>query len=371
MNSDSIIVGGGIIGLLTALELRNRGQTVLIIERGEIGREASWAGGGILAPLYPWQAPEPMYSLAQWSHPRYEMLVTYLSTETGIDPEWTRSGLLVLEDREIEMALAWGKRVGMRVEHVPSSQLHAIEPSAETSHGAIWLPEIAQVRNPRLLQALKGLLIKKGVNILEHSEARALYTKGGQAFGVLTTTERHLAENTIVAGGAWSSHILGELGLGLEVVPIRGQMVVYQARVGHLQRILLKHNRYAVPRRDGHVLVGSTLESVGYDKKSTETARHQLHQDALAIAPSLAQYPIRHQWAGLRPATFDGLPFIGPHPTVQGLFLNTGHYRVGIACAPASARLLADLMLGQPSIVSPAPFALTRPRTETTGFNVG
>jgi glycine oxidase len=361
MNSDSIIVGGGIIGLLTAFELCVRGQSVQIIERGQIGREASWAGGGILAPLYPWRAPESLYSLAQWSHARYATLAAYLSTETGIDPEWTCSGLLVLEDSEHEAALSWGLRVGRYVEHIPASQLHHLEAVAEASHGALWLPEIAQIRNPRLLRAIKNLLIKKGVNILEYTEVRALYTQGDYVLGVVTATERHLAENTIIAGGAWSSHILGELGLGLEVVPIRGQMVVFEGPAGHLQRILLKNDCYAVPRRDGNILVGSTLESSGYDKSLTDAARHQLHQDALALAPSLARFPIRHHWAGLRPATFDGIPFIGPHPKVQGLFLNTGHFRVGLACAPASARLLVDLMLGQAPIVSPAPFAPARP----------
>ncbi|RMD70529.1 MAG: FAD-dependent oxidoreductase, partial [Gammaproteobacteria bacterium] len=164
----------------------------------------------------------------------------------------------------------------------------------------------------------------------------------------------------VVAAGAWSAGLLAQVGLRLPVVPVKGQMVMFKARPGTVSRILLKGERYVIPRRDGRVVVGSTLERAGFDKGITREAREALVQGALSLLPALGRYPIERQWAGLRPGVEGrgGVPLIGAHPGLRGLYVITGHFRNGVVMAPASVGLLLDQILGRRPPLDPRPYAL-------------
>jgi len=359
--TDCIITGGGVIGLLVARELSRAGQSVVILERGEIGRESSWAGGGILSPLYPWQTSAPVEALVRWSQDCFPVLTEELRIGTGIDSEWVRSGLLIFDTEHRDEALEWALRTGAAVEIVEPRYLKEIEPqAAEASSAVLWLPQVAQVRNPRLLRALRVFLEKAGVLIIEHAEVLSVLSGDSRVTGVKTSKGDFSADKVVVASGAWTGQLLKPFPLKRAITPVRGQILLVQTPSGFLRRILLKQDCYLVPRLDGRVLVGSTVEHVGFDKSITKEANTSLLTWARHIVPALTEYPVERQWAGLRPHSASGVPYIGPHPELEGLFVNAGHFRNGVAAGPASARLLADLMVEREPILPPGPYSPER-----------
>lgn len=361
MMQDIVIVGGGLIGMLTARELRLSGLKVTLLERGRTGQEASWAGGGILSPLYPWRFPDEIIALAAWSQSRYAELCQRLQQESGIDSEWTLSGLLMLDEKEEAEARHWAKRWEAALEVLDKPGLRQCEQALSEEAGAagLWLPEVAQVRNPRLVRALRQSLDNLGVEIREGVKATGLLIRNHAIRGVVTRNGSLAADKVVVAGGAWSGQILTEIGIRLAVEPVRGQMILFRGPPGLLSRIIVWQEHYLIPRRDGNILAGSTLEYAGFDKSSTAEALEELRGVAHALVPALRPLPVKDQWAGLRPGSPRGIPYIGEHPSLKGLYINTGHFRNGIVTGPASARLLADRVLGQEPILDPAPYSFS------------
>lgn len=356
--TDFLVVGGGLVGLLTAWELEQAGARVHVLERGAVGRESSWAGGGILSPLYPWRYPEPVTALAQWSQEHYQVFSERLAAETGIDPEWTRSGLLVLDTQEREAALAWAQGHGYELQCLTPASVRDCEPALqEPGSEGLWMPQVAQIRNPRLLKALRARVEAAGVTVSEHCPVEEVRVVRGRATGVLTPDGLVSGGQVVIAGGAWSRGILGGTGCDLPVEPVRGQMLLFSGPPGLVSHVLLSRDRYVIPRRDGRVLVGSTLERVGFKKITTEQALADLLASAWRIVPALKEAPIELHWAGLRPGSPTGVPYVGEHPSIRGLFVNTGHYRNGVVLGLASGRLLADLALGRSPILDAAPYA--------------
>lgn len=358
---ECIVVGGGIIGMLSARELARAGCRVRIVERGFLGGESSWAGGGILSPLYPWRLPEPATALAALGQRHYPGLARELVADTGIDPEWEPSGLLVLDIGETEAAMAWANQHRAALELIEDPRrIAALEPACRPVERALWLHDMAQIRNPRLIRAVRADLERRGVVLHEQTAVTAILQREGRIDGVRTERETLRADVVIIAAGAWSGRVLDTLSIHIDVAPVRGQMLLYRARPGFLRRILLAAGHYAIPRRDGLVLVGSTVEDAGFAKETTAEARAELQRAAESLAPGLAECEIEHHWSGLRPGTPSEIPYIGAVPEVRGLFINAGHFRNGLLLAPASARLMADLVLGRESELNPADYSILR-----------
>lgn len=353
---DVLIVGAGIIGLLAARELLLAGARVSLLDRGPAGREASWAGGGILSPLHPWRYPSAVDRLALASQQAYPGLAQALHDDVGIDSEWTPCGMLVLDSAEAPAAAAWAERSGHPLETLPPEAAQTLQPALNTQAPVLWLPQVAQIRNPRLTAALRADVLRRGARLHEGTQVESLLITGRRAQGVRTAAGTHQADQIIIAAGAWSSALLGDLAPRPHIAPVRGQMLLLRGPPGTVRHILLREARYLVPRRDGRVLVGSTLEPGGFDKSLTAQARADLLAAARELLPAAGSLEVERHWAGLRPGTPDGVPLIGPHPAIDGLHLCAGHFRNGITLAPASARLLAELLLGRAPHLDPAPY---------------
>jgi glycine oxidase len=300
--------------------------------------------------------------LASWGQHRYPELATELRDATGIDPELVPSGMLILDAEEEDRARAWGKQSGNLVELIDRSAVRKYEPGLHSPPPrAICMPQVGQVRNPRLVKALRAA-IKPSVAMRENTEVETVLVQHGRVQGVQTATERLPAGKVVVCAGAWTRNLLAGMGTPPAIEPVRGQMILFRAEPGVVSRIVLHQDRYVIPRRDGRVLVGSTLEHTGFDKHTTGVAREALEHAAIAMFPALAEFPIENHWAGLRPGSPDGIPYIGAYPMVEGVYINAGHFRNGVVLAPASARLLADILLGRDPIVPPGPYAIGAPR---------
>lgn len=355
----TLMVGGGAIGLLGALELAQAGEQVVLVERGSLGGESSWAGGGIVSPLYPWRYAAAVTALVHWSQDFYPGLGGTLLAQTGIDPQVHATGLYWLDLEDEPDAVLWAQREARYLHKVEMSRVYGALPVLGGGFtSAIHMPDVANVRNPRLVKALRAaLLALPNVRVYERTEVTGFLHKGGQIGGVLTSVGEMHAERVVLAAGAWSGQLLTSLGLELPVVPVKGQMILYKCAEDFLPAMVLAGGRYAIPRKDGHILVGSTLEHAGFDKTPTEVALASLKASAEELLPALADAEVVGHWAGLRPGSPEGIPFIGEVPDFPGLWLNCGHYRNGLVLAPASCRLLVDLLLGREPIVDPAPYA--------------
>lgn len=356
--TDVLIIGAGISSLLAARELAGAGLSVRVADQGPVGRESSWAGGGILSPLYPWRMPEAVTALCAWSQRRYPELAAELLEATGLDPEWQQSGLLVLDPEDSARADAWCEAHSVsRLWGEPG----VLTPQLAGGSGpAILLPEVAQVRNPRLLQAVLADIRRLGVKLEEHAAVTRLEARGGRVVRASTDSGYFEAETYLVAAGAWSAGVLSEVLPSLPVEPVKGQMLAFQTSPDLLGTIVLAEDRYLIPRRDGVVLCGSTVEYRQFDKTPDEAASRLLREFAVRLLPPLREAPVIGHWAGLRPGSPDGIPFIGAVPSTDNLYVSCGHFRNGLTMAPASARLVADLILGRPPIVVAEPYGVAR-----------
>jgi glycine oxidase len=354
-----VVVGGGAIGLLTSLLLARTGITVMLIESSGVGRESSWAGGGIVSPLYPWRYSAAVTALAHWSQDFYPGLGQRLLAQTGVDPEVHVTGLYWLDLDDEAEALVWAQREGRPLYSVDIAEAYRDVPVLGSGfERAIHMPGVANVRNPRLVKALRAALAAMpNVELREHCPVTGFIQENGQIRGVTTAGGEIRAERVVLAAGAWSGELLRTLGLQLPVEPVKGQMILYKCAEDFLPSMVLAKGRYAIPRRDGHILIGSTLEYAGFDKTPTDDALESLKASAEELLPALKGAEVVGHWAGLRPGSPEGIPFIGELPTHPGLWLNCGHFRNGLVLAPASCQLLADLMLGREPIIDPAPYA--------------
>lgn len=357
---DITIIGGGIIGLLTAREFIKAGATVTIIEKNELGRESSWAGGGILLPLYPWRQPDAITRLVIQSLKLYPGLASQLTAETQIDPEWTPCGLLIVKNPDITAAVNWCDANGILYRPAGADFFNMLNTIPDQP---LWLPEIAQARNPRLVKSLKQDLLNKGVTLIEHCELTTITLTKNRITAITTPSGQFAVNQLIIAAGAWTGQLFQQFfsaatGDAPKISPVKGQMLLFDAQPETLSYMVLDGDQYLIPRRDGKILAGSTVEQDDFNKTTTEEARDRLHTFALDLLPPLRNFPIVNHWAGLRPGTEHGIPYIDKHPEIGNLYINAGHFRNGLAMGPASAQLVVDLVLERPTSVAPEPYQL-------------
>ena len=348
MKTDVVIAGAGVIGLSIAHELLCRRTRVTLVDPRQPGMGASWASAGVLAPQGARPFHRPYLDLCLSSRDLFADWSARLLEETGIDIEYrTESGLQVAfddaESEELDQRYRHQQDLGLPVERLSGEEVRALEPmlSPETRCGLLF-EGMHQVENRRLVQALVAAVRARGGEFRIGNPVTDLIVRRNRAAGIVVPGERIGAERVVVAAGAWSGLLKWIPGSPPPVQPVRGQMVcVDGSSVPPLGRVIYGPEQYLVPRRDGRVLLGATVEKTGFDASVTAGGVSDVIREGLRMAPGLAEAPVVETWAGLRPMSKDGKPILGP-AGLERLVLATGHFRNGILLAPITGRLIAD-----------------------------
>jgi glycine oxidase len=351
-----VVVGGGLIGLSIAYELARRGATVRVIEAGEEARAASWAGAGMLAPYTETSTSAAFDAFCADSLARYPEYVAGLSACGGVDAHLRLEGIAEIattieSERRLRARVAALQAAGVAARYLERDQARALEPvlGASCRGAALCEPE-GTVDNRRLGRALVAACRALDVRLEAKTSRVALECDARRVLGVRGPEGFIPARAVVNACGAWAGNLEGvPADARVAVVPVKGQMLALAMPRGLVRRTLWVPGAYLVPRDDGRLLVGATVESRDFDTRVTADGMHALLHAAIEALPALRDLTVAETWAGLRPGSPDGLPFIG-ETRVAGYFTAAGHYRNGILLAPATAALVADLLEGKPGI---------------------
>ena len=365
---DCCIVGGGVIGLSIAWELARRGRTVSVVSCDALRHGASWAAAGIF-PAQPQETltklrGTPIERLTQYSDRLHRQWAESLLEETGINNGFHRCGSLAIAiteetNTDILTSVEKWRRLQVKHEAISLKDLRELEPALDSSfitdhlRSAYYLSNETQVRPPRHLKALRKACLRRGVEIVDDARVQSFTFDSGRIV-TMNIEVRNVARCSMhaaqfcIAAGAWSEDLLQKLNLNVPTRPWRGQILLHKTDPGLLRHIINIGSGldYIIPRHDGHLLVGSTIEDVGFDVSTTPLSLDRLSTFAGELFPDLMSRQPKDFWAGLRPGSPDGLPTIGPVPAVDNAWLATGHYRSGFHLSPGTAQLIADSMCG-------------------------
>ena len=352
--ADVIIVGAGVIGCSVAYHLALKGmRKVVVLDRGDIGGEASGAAAGMLAPQCEAAGPGPFLEFCLAARQYYERLGPMLKDLTHIDIEYLSWGILYLLDEEGDEAAEgryrWQKELGLAVERLTPEEVGQLEPGlTKKVAGALFFPGDHHVNNPELVRALAQAARAMGVGILQGSPVTGFVYEGDRVAGVRTPLEIYTAAQVVLCTGAWSGQVGALLGRRIPVEPARGQILYAELGEPPLRHPVWGKGGYLVPRLNGGLIVGSNVEYVGFEKTVTLGGINFFSALTLSLLPGLAEQPFTRAWAGFRPHAKDGLPIIGPLQGLDGLYIATGHFRNGILLGPLTGRLVAEMILGEP-----------------------
>lgn len=353
------IIGAGISGLLSALEFIEQGCSVSIFDQQSAGKAASWAGGGILSPMYPWRYPQAVNDLAKHGKDLYLAWNEKLRPISGIDFEIHETGMLIFDQADFEIGLNYAKlhhEPMQACEHLQQQQIQQINPRISNQfEQAIHFPQIANVRNPRLLKSIIAYLKQHPqVQFYENTWIEKFIIQNEHIQAIQSTRgERFEADHYVISTGAWSEHWACQLQLHIPIAPVQGQMLLFKGPENWLPTMCMNEVMYLIPRRDGHIVCGSSMNHLGFDQRPSTQVQKDIYKASLNMVPALAELQIVKQWAGLRPSSPTGIPYIGQMPHISNLWANFGHYRNGLCMGPASAQLLRQLVLQQPTLVDP------------------
>ena len=360
--SEIVVIGGGVIGLVIAWRLSHNGHRVTVLERGQIGREASWAAAGMLAPHCELDQPDAFFELCQKSLEAYPAFISALKQETGYAIDYITNGTIfpALSDgdqQKLEIRYKRQKEAGLPVELLSAKASRRLEPNLSCHvQMALRYPADHQVENRDLIRALTQAIRQLGGIIHEGTAVKRILTDQSQVIGVQADSVSWETSHIVNATGSWARYLDGVPNtVRPPIRPVHGQILsLATGDAWPFRHTIYSSKTYLVPRSNGRLLIGATVEESGFRKEVTVEGILQLFHGALRLAPALRSYPFEATWSGLRPTTSDSLPILGP-TAVKGLYVATGHYRNGILLAPITGDLMADMIENQsiPSLMKP------------------
>jgi glycine oxidase len=355
-----------VIGLSIAFALARAGMRPTVLDRRDLGREASWAGAGLIPPVAAKRSHQPLVALRSWSSALYPSWAEDLNDETGIETGYRRTGGVDvawtdLEAQELQATAGRWRAEGIAYERLAPADVARVEPALNPELKVVYyLPDRAQVRNPWLLRALMAAVTRRGGRLMPWNRVEGFRARNGRVTAVKTSVCDLPCATVVVAAGAWSGPLLEPLGVDAPTPPFKGQIVLLRGERPLVRRIIEHGKNYLVPRDDGRVLVGATEENVGFDSVPTSEATRSLFHLAVRLCPVLSAAEVEATWAGLRPGSCDYKPYIGKAPGFENVIVASGHKRAGLQLAPATAELVVDLVLDRTPRLDIAPFRLDR-----------
>jgi glycine oxidase len=358
----AIVIGGGIIGCSVAWRLAAEGVATTVLERARVGQEASWAAAGMIAPQAEADGPGPFFDFCMKARDAFEAIVEPLVRDGGVDPEYDRAGILYValdadERVQLERRAKWQRTIGAPLEELDGAEARRIEPmlSPEVLY-AIHMPTNRRTDNRKLTHAYAAAARKAGAEFIEGARVEALAIRGARAGDgalmradgvVMDDGSTREADVVVNAAGSWAGEIRGLEADRVKLRPVRGQIVCFEVAPATIGAALFSLRGYLVPRRDGRLLAGSTMEEAGYNKAVTLAGLDKIAHGVAALVPALGGAPFREAWAGLRPATGDLLPVLGFSPSVSNVLWAAGHFRSGILLSAITGEIIADLVKGR------------------------
>ncbi|MFD1739071.1 glycine oxidase ThiO [Bacillus salitolerans] len=363
---DVLIVGGGIIGHSIAYTLSKRGSSVLVLEKGEINEKASQRAAGMLAAQGEVKEDGPLFQLARKSRNTFPALKDELKEQSGIDIELIEKGMLnvAMTDEkadELKEMILFQQSAGEDAIWLSAKEANELEPGLSTNIiGAMYAPKDGQVSAPKLAHAFAKAASSLGADIQEHTEVVKILSKQGKCVGVETACDTFLAEHVVVTTGAWTKQVLQSAGLTLPIYPVKGECISVHSHRSIIEKTIFTDECYVVPKCEGRFIIGATMVPNTFDEQVRVGSVTGLLNKAMNLVPFLKDTTWEKVWAGIRPQTIDGLPFMGEHPMIQGLYVSTGHYRNGILLSPITGEIMADMIHGVPNNQDITAFSLHR-----------
>ncbi len=359
MSQRLVVLGGGVIGLSIAWEAIRRGMEVTILDRSDLPGRASWAGAGILVPGHPAHSAHPLDRMAGLSRELHQKWAVDLRAETGLDNGLVECGGVYLATSPGEKASLAAQMNLWQTEQVESTPMDRAElekllgpefrPTTEV-HSSWHVASEMQICNTAHMDVLSEAILGRNGEIIRLTDTDATKLElsispgRNEVQSIVVGSDSYPCDCLCLAAGAWSGQIAESLGFHLPTIPVRGQMILYKLPRREFVPIVSLGSRYIVPRADGHVLVGSTMEEAGFDASTTEEGLASLKSFAASLFPVLNESNIERSWAGLRPASFDGMPYIGPLQGTPNILVATGHMRSGLQLSTATAVLICDML---------------------------
>lgn len=350
--ADVVVVGGGVIGCFIAYELSKAGLEVVVVEKGQVGAEASSAAAGLLVPLHMAEEERALFELHLASTRMFPTFVPELEEETGISVEYIPSGILrvALYKEEGLTRLSefqkLGEAFGMAITRLDAAELHSLEPElAPGVYGGVLSHDEAYINNGRLVLALARGASVHNARFHEGCLATGVRRENGRFLALQTNEGEISAGHLVIATGAWSRVFCEALDITIPVIPARGQMLAVTTIQRLLHRPINSSNGALVPRADGSVHVGATVERVGFDKRNTPEAIADLLDRGTTVVPALSDGRVERMWSGFRPFCEDGLPVIGRLPRWENISVATGHFTMGITGSPITAKIIKELIV--------------------------